>query len=160
MDVLLKIINALMPLLVGVLGVGATLFGSNLNNRWQNRRDINNIRSQHISKLFSYINESERNIMKIKLSIQDDKGVDNAIKIAMLSVNSLQKEYDKCAVYLPDSVAQIVEHILNDLTTVNTHTIMNERDAALKEIDIVEDSMKQNKKELREVFQYMIGVKK
>lgn len=159
-DDVLKVVNAMVPLLAGVLGAGATLFGVNLNNKWQDRRDINSTRSQSISKLFAHINESERNIMKIKLSIKGGGSVDDALNASMLSMKNLQKEYDKSAVYLPDSIAQIVEHILSQLAAINAFALMGDKTAALKEIADAEGSIRQDKKELRNVFQYMIGVKK
>lgn len=160
MDGLLQIISAIMPLLTGVLGAGATLFGLNLNNRWQNRRDINSLRSASVSKLFEYINESERNVLKMKLSIEDGKGINDALEASMLSMKSLQKEYDKSAVYLPNSIAQIVESMLNTVATINALALMDNQQATLKEIMAVEDNIKLYKKELRNVFQLMIGIKK
>ena len=159
-DDILKVVDAMVPFLTGILGAGATLFGLNLNNKWQDRRDVNNTRSQSISKLFAYINESERNIMKIKLSIKGGGSVDTALNESMLSMKNLLREYDKGAVYLPDSIAQIVEHVLSQVAAINAFALMGDKAAALKEITDAEVNIRQDKKELRNVFQYMIGVKK
>jgi hypothetical protein len=160
LDGILKVVNAIVPLLTGVLGVSATLFGVNLNNKWQDRRDINNTRSQSIGKLFAYINESERNIMKIKLSIKGGGSVDSALNESTLSMKNLLREYDKSAVYLPDSIAQIVERVLSQVAAINAFALMGDKAAALRGIADAESNMRQDKKELRNVFQYMIGVKK
>lgn len=160
MNDVLGIVNAMIPLLTGMLGAGATLLGLNLNHKWQNKRDIDANRSRYIGSLFSYINESERNIMKIGLSIKDRGGVDDALKASMSSMKSLQKEYDKSAVYLPDSIAQIVEAILNIIATINTYSLMGNEKAVHSEITKAEKDIRLYKKELRNVFQHMIGVKK
>lgn len=159
-NIVLEIINAIMPLSVGILGAGATLFGVDLRNRWQDKRDINNARSKSISTLFACINEAERNIIKIHLCIKTKQNTDDALQASIKSIKKLLSEYDKSAVFLPDSIAQIIESILSRVSMVNAYVLTKDHQTISKEMSSIEDDLKFYKKELRNVFQYMIGVKK
>lgn len=160
-DSIVRIVDVLSPLLVGVLAASASLFGVNLNNKRQDSRALYDNRYKSVSTLFAYINEAERHVIKIELCLKTKQDTYVATQDSIESVRKISEEYDKSAIFFPQSIAQIVESILSTVATVNANLLINSKNASAQE-DVASaiKNMKLYKKELREVFQHMIGVRK
>lgn len=159
-DNTVKIIEVLSPLLVGALTVAATLLGVNLNNKRQDSRALYDSRSKSVSTLFAYINEAERHLIKIELCLKTKQDTYGAMQDSIESVRKISEEYDKSAIFFPESISQIVESILSTVATVNANLLIDSKKTTTQEeVASAIKSMKLYKKELREVFQVMIGIR-
>ena len=161
-DDVINIIEALSPLLVGLLTAVATLAGVRLNNKKQDGRALNESRSKLISSLFARVNELERVLIKLELTIKTKQDVQNARSESVDAVRKLSKEYDKSAIFFPQSISQIVESILFEASSLNADVLLGikEKGQLQGEVTSTIKKIKVSKEELRTVFQTMMGIKK
>ena len=162
MDSIMGIVSLFMPLLVGALATGASLAGVHISNKHQNSRSLQNSRSAAVSALFAHINRAERDMRNIKLCLEMNEDLGHSLKGSLKSIQRLSEEYDTSAIYFPDSVSQLIELVMSEAATVNV-LLMSEntpQERALKQAASAEKRINLHKKELRQVFQSMIGVKK
>ncbi|HRN90114.1 MAG TPA: hypothetical protein PK265_01505 [Candidatus Saccharibacteria bacterium] len=155
------IITALTPLLVGVLAATASLAGVHINNKRQDKRALYDSRAESVSKLFASINKSERNLLKIKLLLESREDVTQALQDSLDTVKEISTEYDKSSIFFPTSIAQVIDSILFNISATTAEILIDKKeDSSLENVTKSLEQLRSDKKELREVFQIMMGIKK
>lgn len=155
------IVNAITTLLVGTLGAVASLYGVRINSRLQDKRALYHNRSESVSKLFASINKAERSLMKVLLCLKSKTDIGETTQDLLASVKEISTEYDKSAIFFPTSIAQIVESILFTTSAATAIILMDKKQSdTLKAVSESLERLKTDKKDLRDVFQIMMGIKK
>ncbi len=155
------IITALTPIMVGVLASAASLAGVHINNKRQDKRALYDSRSESVSKLFASINRAERNMLKVELCLKANTDLDEAVQYLLNSLKEISAEYDRSAIFFPSSIAQIIESILFTISEVTVSVLSDKKqDNSSKLVAESLERLKLYKKELRDVFQIMMGIKK
>lgn len=167
MDVLEKILNELMPLLVGILTLVGTLFGSWLTYRFTSKDRLKYEQAQAVKKIHALITGAEKVLVVLRVDYQLNGVLSPICKENVKTTRDrLISFYDEQSIILPENLTNKIDSYVQKFVishasvVLSDHIGISQKSDALKTLEDDISELRNIKKILRTEFRIIIGVRK
>lgn len=162
-----KILNELIPILVGILTLVGAFVGSWLTYKFTSKDRLKYEQGQAVKKFYSLITKAEKTLVALEIDYKINKKLSDVCKNDVKQArDQLISFYDEQSIILPEKLtARIdtyVQRFLNSQASVllSDYVGINDKKEVLKKLNDDVAELRSIKKALRSEFRKIIGVEK